>query len=102
MTKAGSSDKGAQVKKEEEEDATLASSGQQGQQKRKKKDISKVRCFKCGELGHFATQCPRKKGKEEASDSKAAPKKVDKEGEDDDCATSAHVPLEKRWSDMEL
>jgi len=30
LTKAGSSDRGAQVKKEEEEDATLASSGQRG------------------------------------------------------------------------
>ena len=53
ITKAGSSGKGARVKKEEEEDVALASAGQQG--KRKKKDISKVECFHCGELGHYAS-----------------------------------------------
>eukprot|EP00253_Pinus_taeda_P021256 PITA_21256 len=51
MTKAGSSGKGGRIKKEEVEDATLASAGQQG--KRQKKDISKVKCFHCGELGHY-------------------------------------------------
>ena len=61
MTKTGSSGKGAWVKKEEEEDAALASSGQQVLQKRKKKDITKVRCFNCEELGHYAIQCPWKK-----------------------------------------
>ena len=53
MTKAGSNNKGIRVKKEEEDDATLASAAQQGQQKREKKDISKVRCFRCGEMGYF-------------------------------------------------
>jgi len=38
------------VKKEEEEDATLASKRQQG---RKKRDPSKIKCFQCGEPGHF-------------------------------------------------
>ena len=41
LTKAGSSSKGSQIKKEKEEDAALASAGQQG--KRKKKNISKVK-----------------------------------------------------------
>jgi len=100
LTKAGSSGKGVRVKKEEE-DAALASAGQQG--KRKKKDISKVKCFNCGELGHYASQCPRKKGKGEASNSKAAPTKAKKNVDtDDDCAMSAHAPLEKRWGDIEL
>ena len=52
MTKAGSSGKGVRVKKEEEY-AALASAIQQG--KRKKKDISKVKCFNSGEIGHYAS-----------------------------------------------
>ena len=101
LSKTGSSSKGVWIKKEEEEDATLASAGKQ--EKRKKKDLSKVRCFHCGALGHYANQCPRKKNKGKASDSKAAPAKPEKEvEEDDDCAMSAHVPLEKRWGDIEL
>eukprot|EP00253_Pinus_taeda_P003126 PITA_03126 len=53
MTKVGNSGKARRIKKEVEEDAALASMGQQG--KRKKKDISKVKCFHCGELGHYAS-----------------------------------------------
>ena len=96
----GSSRKGVRIK-EEEEDAALASAGKR--EKRKKKDLSKVKCFHCGELGHFANQCPRKKSKGEASDSKAVPAKAEKEvEEEDDCAMSAHVPLKKKWGDIEL
>ena len=101
LSKTGSSNKGVRIKKEEEEDATLASAGKQ--EKRKKKDLSKVKCFNYGELGHYVNQCSRKKNKGETSDSKAAPPKVEKEVEEgDDCAMSAHVPLEKRWGDIEL
>jgi len=57
----GSSSKGVRIKKEKEEDAALASARKQ--EKRKKKDLSKVKCFHCGELGHYANQCSRKKSK---------------------------------------
>jgi len=70
-------------------------------QKRNKKDISKVRCFRCGEMGHFATQCPRNNGKEEKSDAKVSLVQANKE-DDDDCAMSAHAPLEKRWGNIDL
>ena len=102
LIKAGSSSKGVRINKEEE-DATLASVGQQGVQKRKKKNISKGKCFNCGVLGHYASWCLRKKGKGEASNSKAALAKAEKDVEtDDDCGMSAHAPLEKRWGDLEL
>lgn len=64
---------------------------------------SKVKCFNYGKLGHYASKCRRKKGKGEASDSKTAPAKAEKAVEtNDDCAMSAHAPLEKRWGDIEL
>eukprot|EP00253_Pinus_taeda_P036160 PITA_36160 len=40
--------------KEEEDNAALASKGQQ-EQRRRKKDILKIKCFSCGEMGHYAT-----------------------------------------------
>lgn len=30
-------------------------------EEKKKKDFSKIKCFKCGEFGHYSTQCPKKK-----------------------------------------
>ena len=41
--------------KEVEEKVALASKGQKKQ--KRKKGISKVKCFKCVEMGHFAYQC---------------------------------------------
>ena len=64
--------------KEEDENAALASKGQQEQ--RKKKDISKIKHFRCGELGHYATQCPlKKKDKDEKHDPKAASAQIEEE-----------------------
>ena len=51
ITKREFSSGGVKIKKEEEEDAALASKGQR--QQGKKKDLSKVRCLRCGELGHL-------------------------------------------------
>jgi len=49
----GSNNNGSKSK-EEEENAALASKGQQ-KQRRRKKDISKIKCFRCGEMGHYAS-----------------------------------------------
>ncbi len=101
MTKAGSSGKQVRIKKEEEEDAALASEGTQ--EKRKKKDLSKVKCFHCGELGHYTSQCLTKKSKGEAFETKVVPARAEKEVEtDDDCAMCAHTPLERKWEYIEL
>ena len=78
----------SKVKKEEEEDAALASK----KQPKKKKDLSKIKCFQCGEMGYFASHCPEKKKDKEASSSKATVA--------DDVAMSAHEP--RRWGDMDM
>ena len=87
----------SKVKKEEEDNTALAS---KGQQKQKKKDLSKIKCFWCGEMGIYATQCPLKKNdKEEKEDPHAGATKIEVEK---DCAMLAHIPKGEKWVDLDL
>jgi len=91
----GSSSSGSKPK-EEDENAALASKGQQEQQK--PKDILKTKCFRCGEMGHYATRCHlRKKVKDEKHDPKVAAGKIE-----DEFAMRAEIPPGGRWADLEL
>ena len=84
--------------KEEMENVALASKGQQ-KKWRQKKDISKIKCFRCGKFGHYATQCHlKKKDKDEKHDLKAAVAKI----EEEEFAMTAEIPPRGRWADLEL
>ena len=66
---------------------------------KRKKDVSKIKCFRCGELGLYATQCPLKqKDKDEKHDPKAASTKIE-EGE---FAMVTQIRPRERWGDLEL
>ena len=69
------------MKQEEEENVTFAAKGRKGKSKQgasssakkgkgkkekieaKKKDMSKVKCWACQQMGHYAVTCPKKKNK---------------------------------------
>ena len=64
--------------KEDEENRALSGKAKKGKEKgchpklssshgRKKFDKSKVRCFHCHEVGHYATNCPQNKSKKGSS-----------------------------------
>ena len=59
----------------DEEGLALASEGKGKKKKGGKKkntDFSKVKCFQCHKMGHFASQCPEKKEKKPQMASSAA------------------------------
>ena len=76
-TISGTSNNSGMKQVKEEENVALASKGQE-EQRRRKKDIFKVKCFRCGELGHYSTQCPLKKKDEEKQDQGATHAEIDK------------------------
>jgi len=67
---------GSSSKQDDEENLALARKAKEGKGKAsqsksyhggKKFDKSKVRCFHCHEVGHYATNCPQKKSKKGSS-----------------------------------
>lgn len=105
-TISGSSIKGVKGDKDEE-DVALASKGpSEGQgEKNKKKDISKVKCSRCGKFGHYSTQCPlKKKDKQEKEDQAEMSIEIDKLSSrlEEYFAMMETIPPRVRWGDMEL
>lgn len=82
LVKSSISGSSSGSKQEEEEIVALASKGPSqghGEQRKKKNDLSKVECFRCGELGYYSTECClRKKDKEEKQDQQAASTEIDR------------------------
>lgn len=103
-TISGSNNNSGTKQVKEDENVAHASKWQHEQRKRKK-DLSKVKCFRCGELGHYNTQCPlRKKDKEEKQDQQVASVEIDRlfSRLEEEFAMITDIPLGVRWGGLVL
>lgn len=103
-TISGSSSSSGMKHVKEDEDVALASKGQH-KKRRRKMDISKVKCFRCGELVPYNTQCTlRKKDKEEKYDQQAAFMEIDKLSSilEEEFAMITDIPPGVRCGDLVL
>ena len=86
----------------------LASKGPiqgRGKHMKKKKDMLNVKCFNCGELGHYSAKCPqRKKEKEEKEDQQEASSKIDRLSSrlEEDFLMFTYIPPGVTWGDLVL
>ena len=103
---SGNNSSGSKMVKEEENVALTSKGPSQGHgEQRKKKDLSKVKCFRCGELNNYSTQCPlKKKGKEEKQDQQAASAEIDRLSSrlEEDFAMFIDILPGLRWGDLVL
>jgi hypothetical protein len=68
------------------------------------KDIRKLRCFACGEMGHYAGQCPKRKKKRQQGGMAATAEEEEFDAQfARECAfvsyLSADIPSSVRWGD---
>ena len=77
----------------------------QGEHMKKKKDLSKVKCFRCGELCHYSTQFHlRKKDKEEKKEYHTTFAEIDRLSSklEEESAMFVDIPKVLRWGDLIL